>query len=57
MAQSYMWRVTYFYRKGLLAKGQQVSRVFTNKVEAMKFENQMRNDPHAKNVRFMKWFG
>ena len=41
MAQSYVWKVTYTYRKHILSGWKTFSKVFTNKVEVMKFENQM----------------
>ena len=57
MAQSYVWKVTYTYRKNILSGRKTFSKVFTNKVEAMIFENQMRNDPHTRLVKLEKWFG
>lgn len=57
MAQSYVWKVTYTYRKGIFRGWKTFSKVFTNKVEALKFETQMRNDPHTGIVKLIKWFG
>lgn len=57
MSQNYLWKVSYSYRTGLLSGWQHKSRVFTNKVEAMKFANQMENSKHARGVRFSKWHG
>ena len=57
MAQSYVWKVSYVYRKCLLDRWKQHSKVFINKAEALTFENKMKNDPHAKGVKLEKWFG
>ena len=57
MAQSYVWKVSYVYRKRLLDCWKQHSKVFINKVEALTFENKIKNDPHAKGVKLEKWFG
>ena len=57
MAQSYVWKVSYEYRKGLLSGWASHSRIFTNKVEALQFTNQMQNDKHACCVKLLKWHG
>ena len=57
MAQSYVWKVSYNYRKGVLSRWASYSKIFTNKVEALKFANQMQNDKHARCVKLLKWRG
>ncbi len=57
MSQNYLWKVSYSYRIGLLSGWQHKSRVFTNKLEAMKFANQMENSKNARDVKFSKWHG
>ena len=57
MAQEYIWKVSYSYHMGMLKGWKRKSQVFTNKIKALQFENQMRNDSHAKYVKLEKWFG
>lgn len=57
MSQNYLWKVSYSYRTGLLSGWKFQSKVFTNKLEAMKFANQMENSKHARGVKFSKWHG
>lgn len=57
MAQSYVWKVSYNYWKGVLSGWTSHSKIFTNKVEALKFANQIQNDKHARCVKFIKWHG
>ena len=57
MAQEYVWKVSYSYHMGMLKGWKRKSQVFTNKIKALQFENQMRNDSRAKYVKLEKWFG
>ena len=57
MAQDYVWKVLYSYHMGVLRGWKACSKVFTNKVEALRFMNQMENNKDAKNVKLIKWRG
>ena len=60
MAQSYVWKVSYeYYTKkydwSSYREWTSRSRVFTNKIQALKFANQMENNSNARYVEVRKW--
>ena len=57
MAQDYVWKVSYSYHLGVLRGWKAHGKVFTNKVEALKFMSLMENNRDAKNVKLIKWRG
>ena len=57
MAQGYVWKVSYSYHMGVLRGWKTHGKVFTNKVEALKFMSLMENNRDAKNVKLIKWRG
>ena len=58
MAQNYLWKVIYEYHYGTYSVAwEKRSKVFGNKIAAMKFVNQLENNSRYRNIRFKKWFG
>ena len=56
MAQSYLWKVGYYYRDG--SGWTHRSKTFTNKIAALKFANKLENNSrYYANVELFKWFG
>ena len=58
MAQNYLWKVIYEYHYGNCpCDWEKRSKVFNNKIVALKFANQIENDRNCRNVQIKKWFG
>ena len=61
MAQNYLWKVEcghYHYSRGYNRfDWWYESKVFTNKMSALKYMNKLQNSGDYRNVRMKKWFG
>jgi hypothetical protein len=61
MAQNYLWKVEcghyYYSSSNCYADWWYESKVFTNKMSALKYMNKLQNSGNYRNVRMKKWFG
>ena len=61
MAQNYLWKVEcghyYYSSSDYCSAWWYESKVFTNKMSALKYMNKLQNSGNYRNVRIKKWFG
>ena len=58
MVQNYLWKVMYEYHYGNYSwEWEKKSKVFNNKIAALKFANQLENNRNCRCVNLKKWFG
>ena len=61
MAQNYLWKVEcghyYYSSSDYRSDWWYESKVFTNKMSALKYMNKLQNSGNYRNVRMKKWFG
>lgn len=61
MAQNYLWKVEcghyYYSSSNYCYDWWYESKVFANKMSALKYMNKLQNSGNYRNVRMKKWFG